>query len=54
MMMLMHSPFMAGTSMLVYVASIPGGILADKFIGQKNSVLLGGLILIAGHSIFGG
>ena len=38
-------------TMLVYVASIPGGILADKFIGQKNSVLLGGLILIAGHSI---
>lgn len=23
-------------TMLVYVASIPGGYIADKFIGQKN------------------
>ncbi len=38
-------------TMLVYVMSIPGGILADKFIGQKKSVLVGGLILVAGHSI---
>ncbi len=38
-------------TMLVYVASIPGGILADKYIGQKKSVMLGGLILVAGHTI---
>jgi POT family proton-dependent oligopeptide transporter len=38
-------------TMLVYVMSIPGGILADKFIGQKKSVLIGGLILCAGHGI---
>ena len=38
-------------TMLVYVMSIPGGILADKFIGQKRSVLVGGLILCAGHLI---
>lgn len=38
-------------TMLVYVASIPGGILADKFIGQKNSVFLGGMILVAGHLV---
>ena len=38
-------------TMLVYVASIPGGILADKFIGQKRSVMLGGLILVLGHSV---
>ncbi len=37
--------------MLVYVLSIPGGIIADKFIGQKKTVLIGGLILVAGHSI---
>ena len=37
--------------MLVYVLSIPGGIIADKFIGQKKTVLFGGLILVAGHSI---
>jgi POT family proton-dependent oligopeptide transporter len=38
-------------TMLVYVMSIPGGILADKFIGQKKSVMVGGLILVAGHGI---
>ncbi len=38
-------------TMLVYVASIPGGILADKVFGQKKAVLYGGLILVAGHTI---
>jgi POT family proton-dependent oligopeptide transporter len=38
-------------TMLVYVMSIPGGILADKFIGQKKAVLYGGLTLVAGHGI---
>lgn len=38
-------------TMLVYVMSIPGGILADKFIGQKKAVLYGGLTLCAGHLI---
>lgn len=38
-------------TMLVYVASIPGGILADKYIGQKRSVMVGGILLVAGHGI---
>lgn len=38
-------------TMLVYVASIPGGYIADKFIGQKKSVLIGGLLLVLGHGI---
>ncbi len=38
-------------TMLVYVMSIPGGILADKFIGQRRSVMVGGLLLVAGHTI---
>ncbi|MFT7386524.1 MAG: POT family proton-dependent oligopeptide transporter, partial [Nonlabens sp.] len=38
-------------TMLVYVASIPGGIIADKIIGQKRSVLYGGLLLCAGHGV---
>ena len=38
-------------TMLVYIASIPGGWIADKFIGQKKSVLIGGLLLVVGHSI---
>ena len=28
-------------TMLVYVLSIPGGIVADKWLGQKKTVLLG-------------
>ncbi len=38
-------------TMLVYVMSIPGGIIADKLLGQKKSVLLGAIILVAGHGI---
>ncbi len=38
-------------TMLVYVMSIPGGILADKLLGQKRTVMLGGLLLCAGHGI---
>jgi len=38
-------------TMLVYVVSIPGGILADKIFGQKKAVLIGGIILVAGHGI---
>ncbi|MDP6922997.1 MAG: peptide MFS transporter, partial [Lutibacter sp.] len=36
---------------LVYIMCVPGGIIADKFIGQKKSVMYGGLILILGHGI---
>lgn len=38
-------------TMLVYVMSIPGGILADKMLGQKKTVMLGGLLLCLGHLI---
>jgi POT family proton-dependent oligopeptide transporter len=38
-------------TMLVYVASIPGGIIADKIIGQKKAVMLGGWLLVAGHGV---
>ncbi len=38
-------------TMLVYVASIPGGWIADKILGQKKSVLYGGILLVMGHSI---
>jgi len=37
-------------TMMVYVMSIPGGIIADKFIGQKKSVLVGGVLLLIGHT----
>lgn len=38
-------------TMLVYVMSIPGGIIADKYIGQKKSVLVGAIILVFGHGV---
>ena len=38
-------------TMMVYVMSIPGGIIADKFLGQKKSVYIGGVMLLIGHSV---
>lgn len=38
-------------TMFVYVASIPGGIIADKLLGQRKSVFVGGLLLCAGHTV---
>ncbi len=38
-------------TMLVYVASIPGGIIADRFLGQKKSVIVGAILLVIGHSV---
>lgn len=38
-------------TMLVYLMAIPGGIVADKWLGQKKTVLIGGLLLCAGHGV---
>lgn len=38
-------------TMLVYVSSIPGGWLADRFLGQKKTVMLGGALLCVGHGV---
>jgi len=38
-------------TMMVYVMSVPGGLLADRVLGQKKAVMLGGLLLCAGHGI---
>ena len=38
-------------TMAVYVMSIPGGIIADRWLGQKKTVLWGGILLVFGHSI---
>jgi POT family proton-dependent oligopeptide transporter len=34
---------------MVYLSSVPGGWIADKILGQRMSILLGGLIIISGH-----
>ncbi len=38
-------------TMLVYVMSIPGGMIADKILGQKKAVMYGALILVLGHGV---
>jgi len=38
-------------TMLVYVMSVPGGLLADRLIGQKKAVLVGGILIIIGHFV---
>jgi len=34
---------------MVYAMSIPGGWLADRFLGQQRSVLIGGILIALGH-----
>jgi len=34
---------------LVYLMSLPGGWIADRFLGQRKAVLLGGIIIMLGH-----
>ena len=38
-------------TMMVYVMSVPGGYLADKFLGQRKSVTIGGVLQLIGHSV---
>src|SRR5579885_376479 len=32
-------------TMSVYLTSLPGGFLADRFLGQRKAVLIGGIII---------
>ena len=36
-------------TMSVYLLSIPGGFIADNFIGARRAVLIGGIIIATGH-----
>jgi POT family proton-dependent oligopeptide transporter len=38
-------------TMSVYLLSIPGGFLADNFLGARRSVLLGGIVIALGHFV---
>lgn len=38
-------------TMCVYLTSIPGGLIADRWLGQKKTVMLGGLLLVIGHCV---
>src|ERR1700682_1498164 len=34
---------------MVYLMSVPGGWIADKFLGLRKAVLLGGSVILCGH-----
>jgi POT family proton-dependent oligopeptide transporter len=34
---------------MVYLLSVPGGWLADRYLGQQRAVLIGGLLITSGH-----
>jgi len=34
---------------LVYITPVIGGIVADRYLGQSKAVILGALLLVAGH-----
>src|SRR5690554_4974735 len=36
-------------TMFVYLLALPGGWLADKFLGLRNAIFYGGIIITAGH-----
>lgn len=38
-------------TMLVYVMSIPGGMIADRLLGQKKAVTIGAILLTIGHGV---
>jgi proton-dependent oligopeptide transporter, POT family len=38
-------------TMAVYMLSIPGGFLADNFLGARRSVLWGGIVIALGHFV---
>jgi POT family proton-dependent oligopeptide transporter len=42
-------PIYAMYTSLVYLATVPGGWLADNFLGQRRSVLYGGAVIMLGH-----
>jgi len=38
-------------TMLAYLSSVPGGWIADRLLGQKKTVMLGGALLCIGHTV---
>lgn len=36
---------------LIYITPVIGGVLADRIMGQRRAIILGGLLLVAGHGL---
>ena len=41
--------FYGNYTMAVYLLALPGGFIADRFIGARNAVLIGGVVIALGH-----
>jgi POT family proton-dependent oligopeptide transporter len=45
-----HATSIYGTyTMSVYLTALPGGLIADRFLGARLAVLLGGIVIALGH-----
>src|SRR6185295_19998271 len=45
-----HAASISGTyTMCVYLTALPGGMIADRILGAKLAVLLGGIVIACGH-----
>jgi POT family proton-dependent oligopeptide transporter len=45
-----HATSLYGTyTMWVYLTALPGGLMADRLLGAKLAVLVGGIVIICGH-----
>src|SRR5204863_8386172 len=45
-----HAASIYGTyTMAVYITALPGGLIADYFLGARLAVLVGGIIIAFGH-----
>lgn len=42
-------PIYAMYTSMVYLATVPGGWLADNYLGQRRSLFWGGVVIMAGH-----
>ncbi|HLQ37534.1 MAG TPA: oligopeptide:H+ symporter, partial [Planctomycetota bacterium] len=45
------APIYAMYVSLVYLATVPGGWIADNFLGQRRSVLYGGIMIMVGNTL---
>ena len=41
----------AAYAALIYLMPVVGGVIADRFLGPRKAVILGALLLVAGHSL---
>src|SRR5437764_13363968 len=43
------APIYGTYTSMVYLSNLPGGWIADRLLGQRRAVLIGGILIAAGH-----